>query len=270
MKSGEKRLLFLIISVFAIIFSANFILAQLPDANQPVSFSQGVQDFINGSTQVLKPIFELLLGSSNAPGGGSQLAVQILTFALVALVVYGILDTVNLFGTKPWVNIWIGIIVSILGVRFLPPGYLEAAAIPSSALALAITMGVPFIITFILISRVPGPLVRRALWTGYGVIILVLWMYNLSNPNIPNSAKWLYPLIIIGCIIAFAFDGTLQRFIGKAKRERSIEKSTNKERDIVEGELKRLQTALANATTPNQRTRIREEIKNQRENLKSL
>jgi len=125
------------------------------------------------------------------------------------------------------------------------------------------------ILLFVLMKDLPS-LVRRVIWTAYGVMILILWIINFNNPAISGSAKAVYPVIVIACIIVFAFDGTLQRFWHKAQTQRTLESTSSVARNRVIAEIRDLQNALAAATTNKERTKISRQIEGKRKNLASM
>lgn len=250
-------------ALFAIILLSNAVMADVPS-----DIAEGTKDFIEGIKGFGKPVFEALFGTS---ASGNEFVIQILAFILVTLIVYNVLESVNIFGGKRWLNFVIGIIVSLIGIRFMPSGLLETMALPSSALVAAIVLIVPFVITFLIIEvrMKEYPLVRKILWVAFGVIIFVLWNYNWDNPRL-DGFRWIYPLIIIACLILLWFDGTIQKWLRKAKEGRSIEKTGHLERDRIVAKIKDLQTALAGAQSNDERTRLNSEIVQLKENLKSI
>lgn len=250
-------------ALFAIILLSNAVMADVPS-----DIAEGTKDFIEGIKSFGKPVFEALFGTSAT---GNEFVVQILAFILVTLIVYGILDSVNIFGGKSGINFAVGVIVSLIGIRFLPSGILEAMAIPSSALVAAIVLIVPFIIAFYIIEVKMSQytLARRVLWVIFAVIVLFLWFYNW-NTSALDGFRWIYPLVLVGCLLVFWFDGTLQKWLRKAKEGRSIENTGSVERDRILAKIADLQTALANAQSNDDRIRLNNELRQLNENLKNI
>lgn len=252
-----------LIAFFIVILMSNIVIAGVPDdiAQVTTKFIEGVKDF--GS-----PVFKAILGTSST---GNEFVVQILAFILATLIVYGILDSVNIFGGRSGLNFAVGAIVSLIGIRFLPEGILQAMAIPSSALVAAIVLIVPFIIAFYIIEvkMTQYPLARKVLWVAYGVLIIFLWFTNWDNPKL-SGYNWIYFLILVGCILVFSLDGTIQKWWSKAKRDRTIDNIGNVERDRITARIADLQTALANASTNEDRIRLNRELRELNENLRNL
>lgn len=186
------------------------------------------------------------------------------------MIVFGVLSTVNFFGPgKEWINVIIGIIIAIIGVRFMPDNFLEAATLPSSALVMFLVMVVPFVAAFYIIHKsVSNQNVRRALWAVYGVLVLVLWGYNAANN--PNAvANWMYPLVGVGILVAFVFDGTFYKWRNKGRAQRMMAENAQDEVDKLVGEINRLQALIAGAN-PAQRLAYQRQIKKLNDNLNAL
>ncbi len=233
-------------------------------------FSGFIENVINGIKGGGEPIFRALLGET---AKNENFIIQILAFLLVVLVVYGVLGMAGIFGSKPWVNMGIGIVVAVLGTRFIPEGFLTQLATPSSAFVAILTLGIPFLLLgFILMKSVDSKLVRKAVWVAYGVLIFVLWMVNVNKPvtEVPTLAKWLYPLILLGIIIAFAFDGTLQKWWFQAKAERVEQTSRGDAMDKLNLLIEQKKQMLASARTDADRDRLAKEIKELEKNRKEI
>jgi len=279
MANYKKILGLLLISVILIQVSVTFASA----AQSPTTFTDSLTKFINGVQSAGSLIFGALLGQTKATinqvdingavheidVSGGVLFLKVLAFLLVTLVVYGLLGVAgNPFGTG-WINTAVGAIVSIIGIRFLPDGFIEAMTIPSQGLVALIVLVLPLILAFFLIERIKNRAFRKVLWLSYGVIIFILLIYNWDNTNIGNF-WWTYPILIIVCGIALWKDGTIQRWFKKSEEETILEKSTNKEIDLAASEVKRLRKALGDAATPQERERLRLELRNAEANVYAL
>ncbi len=240
--------------------------ATTPATTSSGGFSGGITKFIDGLQESGKPIFNALLGKTD---DGGELFTKILAFLLVMFIVYGVLSTVGILGSKNWINLIIGGIVAILGIRFLPPGFIEGMAVPSSAFVAVLVLGIPFILLHFLIKDLPSS-GRRAVWVAFGVLILILWIYNIGSTDIPPAAKWVYPIILIATAAAFWFDGTIQKIWGKAESQRTVEGTTNVARHRVISDIEKLQNSLAAVTTQKDRNKVIKEIENKKKALDAL
>ena len=183
-----------------LIFSLYFVSAAQAT---PTSFADSLVKLITGAIDVATraggPLFGALFGDVQA---GSDLFVKTLIFLLVLLVVSSVLQTIDFFQDRYWIQFFIGAIISILGIRFLPQDFIESITLPSSAFVAAVAIGFPLVLYGFLMERLfkDKPHIRRAGWVLFGVIITVLWSYNYDKPFF-----WIYPGFILACILAFLF-----------------------------------------------------------------
>lgn len=236
--------------------------------SEPPSDSNIVVQFVDDTNKVGASIFGALLG--NVPGG-DDLVLKILVFILVVLVVYGVLSGSSFFGeNKKWIPLALGIIVAIIGVRFMPAGFLTMAAQPSEALVLFLVLIIPFFVAFMIIERMQdNPFARRVLWAILGVIFLILWMYNLGNTKL-GAAKLMYPTIVLVCLGLMAFDGIAQRIWGHAREERILARHAGNAETIIEDKIKQLTDALGRAGDEKEKANIQAQIYRQQRNLAAV
>jgi HAMP domain-containing protein len=258
-KGSKLFLSILLISVF--IFSLQFVSAQ--------TISEDIVEFVTSSIDVIKntgePIFIALLGDVE---DGGDLFAKVLLFALVMLVVVAALEQIEIFSSNDWIKYSIGIIISIIGIRFLPNDMIEAMTLPSSALVAAISIGLPFIIYAYVLQKtlVRRPNLRRSAWVLFATVILVLWSYN---PN-SNEYYWIYPLFLLMCFFAFWFDGKLNKWFNRARASRVLEESRTDELGDLKAQIKAAQEELRRASNDDERNDAKEKIKNLRDNLRDL
>ena len=279
-KKNKKNLIKGII-IFAIFVAVLIILNLLvknnvlfgpPITTPPTSqnFGQAFASFITSGINTIKeagnPLFQALLGTIPAETG-SDLFVRVLVFLLVVLVIVSVTNFIPAFAGRPWMQTSIGVIVSIIGIRFLPPDFIRSLAYPSSALVATIYIGIPFLLFgWILEKMVPSTYARRACWAVFAAILFGLLMYNYQN----SWAWWVYPTAIFACILAFWFDGTLRRWFSTAKAQRTEEKITNRSRARILQDIETEQGMLRLASNPEDTRRAVTNLRQLREALKSL
>ena len=184
------------------------------------SSAEVVTDGIELVKKTGEPLFNALLG---ATASGENLFVKILVFLLIILVVYAVLDRVGPFKEKTWVQLGIGLVFAILGVRFIPEDLLVALLIPSSALVGVLVVGIPFLIFgYILYTSVESSIARRIGWAAFSAFLIVLFFYNVAATEGALKAwHWIYPVLFVVCWIALWYDGTVARWRGKYYAQRS-------------------------------------------------
>lgn len=261
--------------MFGLIFASFLILSMsfsFVAADSHQSFVDETSDFVRDAidlitTGVFGPIFEFLLGTTDTGGG---FVVKALLIVLTITIIMAVLQTIPTFEGKTWTKFLIGLVIAVLGTRFIPDGFVEQIVAPSTALVAIFALGIPFVIFFYVLEKVSSPNLRRAGWAIFGALIFVLWLYNLSDPDIPRSAKWLYPLFAFACALAFWFDGTLQKFIRGAKAKREISTDTLDKIEAIKAELALTIDSLAAATTKAQRQALQRRIESKKAALAEL
>ncbi|MBS3092397.1 hypothetical protein J4466_03175 [Candidatus Pacearchaeota archaeon] len=253
----------LLISVIRIV---NISEPRLAPGEGRVSFNESLTSFVKSTIDFSKnagePLFSALFGTFEGETG-ADLFTKVLVFLLVVLVIVAITDLMPPFSGRPWIQVGIGVLVSVIGIRFLPADLINQLAYPSSALVATIFVGLPFLILGWLFTKMDvGSGFRRAGWTIFGVIIFILMVYNWEK-----DFYWIYPLFVLACILAFSFDATLQKFLHKARAGRTIEKHARIERSILISKIKELEEAETRASTSTEVTEIRRQIARLKKNL---
>lgn len=258
--------------ILALSFASLMFLSVLASFVAAQGIEESVASVVSSIAAVTKPIFDLIVGENTAPGEG---VIAVLTFFLVTLVVYGVLDGLNLFSSRSWINVVIGIIVSLIGIRLISntPGILTQMAFPSAALAGGLLLIIPFIIVGVMIIRLGSPMLRRVLWTIYAVLVGVLWIYNLDNAAM-KPVWYIYPLIIVACAIAFFFDSIVKKLFKRAKKEKETEEAveeienTGRQRLLEKIDLAERELSSGAAKNPDQKKAYIERLRNQLKYMK--
>jgi len=259
-KETQKLLVLSLLMVLAISMVSSVVSA--------ATFSENFNNAVDWIEVELSPVLGRILGTA---GNGGDLLTQVLAFLLVMFIIYGVLGTVGIFGEKTWINMAVGAIIALIGIRFMPGAVLNEMTAPSSAFVAILVLGLPFILLGILLEKSDlNSYIRRAVWAGFAVLILVLWIYNETNPDF-NGVWWIYPLIAAGCILAFWFDGTLQKFMRKARAARTIEGGKTSEIRAIQNDIRDAQRRLKDTKLSQQeRTEISNDIKALRTSLNTL
>ena len=221
---------------------------------------QNVQNGIDAFVGVAKPIFNALLGSTAVNNSTEVTFGKILVFLLVMFVIMAVLGTIT---TGPfhgperaWLRFVIGLIVSLLGVRFLPDDLVTQLALPSSVLVAAITVLIPFVIFALAIESLGGTTYRRIAWVVFGSIFAVLWLYNYEQPW-----SWIYLVALAAILVAFVFDGTIHKIWYRGKSTRRVERMQNANRGRIVVRLDELnKEILVPGTDAKRKAEIRAEI----------
>ncbi len=188
--------------------------------NNNVSPDQAFGDAIDDVTGFFKSIFKPLLGgllNLDARPADVQF-LMIVTFILIFIIVSATLDAADIFGegsSSGILNFVSGIVVSAIGVRFLPQNMWSALTVPSSAFVATVLAGIVFIPLFILsVSAQRRPLVVLLGWTGY-IIMFTVVIYEAWG-KVAKSVLIAYIVFIILAIIMLLFNSSIGSFIRSA------------------------------------------------------
>lgn len=228
-KMNFKKFGLLFMLVFLLVGSMGITLAEITQEDIG-RFSQDTVDTITAATN---PILRWILGESLNTG---ELALKVLAFLMVAIVIYGILDSIKILGDgadKKWLNLTLGIIVATIGIRFMPENLLTALTAPSSAFVAVIFLGIPFLAFFFVVKKMDSSFARRLAWIMYTILIFAIASYNMGwlvwlTGTVPeNSVKtaflawgWIYYVFALVALALAFLDGTIQRFMRGINAER--------------------------------------------------
>lgn len=213
-------------------------------------FGQAVNTLENFGAQVITPLFTAILGLK----GGANDFLMVLTFALLCIIVVGTLDSVNMFSggdaSNGWINFIVGIIVSIIGVRYMPEDIWASLTAPSSALVAAILMGLPFFALAVITMKMKSRLAAKLFWIFYLVFLAYLVFYE--NPV--AKYKYIYGIFGFLAIIMMLADSTVRKFYyeekGKAEIESMIGKLGPVERYNIRKDIKAFRKVIADTSAP--------------------
>ena len=144
-KKGGIILTSVLVAILSISFLVSAQINYGANAGRGASFPDAFQNFWDGTTSILNTILKPILGDSQILGGnvggagypmstvGEVLFIKSLFAALIFIVVFSILiSSVPLFSGKKGLSAVVGIIVSILSVRFLlTAGWIETILLPT-------------------------------------------------------------------------------------------------------------------------------------------
>ena len=112
---------------------------------------------------------------------------------------------------------------------------LDTIILPYSALGIAITAGIPFILYFLLVDvgmkGLKYKTIRKMAWIFFIVIFIGLWFSRYDVLTADNVGKWaayVYPVTALVGLIVMLFDGTIQSYLSKISAEKGLTESRNK------------------------------------------
>ncbi|MFW5795348.1 MAG: hypothetical protein ACOCV1_07695 [Bacillota bacterium] len=228
-KRGQVKTISQVIGVIFILFVLSVVIVTVSNYTQdrslPSAVSAGISTVSNFVLEVTGPLFNGLLGLGS---DSNTNFLMIITFILISIIIVGTLDSVNLFGEDKQgglINLAIGIIVSIIGVRFMPQDIWGSLTAPSSAFVATILVAIPFFALFFVTMKVKYPLARKLMWLFYILFMsyLIFFPANLQQGSTTgmfsgeNPFAWIYTIFLLGAIFIMFFDSTVRRYILKEK-----------------------------------------------------
>jgi uncharacterized membrane protein (DUF441 family) len=224
--AGSNNAVTLVVGVlFALIIGA-FILLTVVNKGDYTAAMNTISDFF---TDVLGPLLKFILIPGNTANGNEFLIV--LTFILMFVIVTGTLDSMNLFGgvnsTNRVLNLVIGLIVSIIGVRFMPADMWGSLTDPASALVATMLLGIPFAAFFFISMKIRSIPARKILWLFY-IIFLSYLILRREGAWTQTGFAWLYLGFLAAAFAMLFLDGTFRNLFYKDKAHREMVDSLSK------------------------------------------
>lgn len=211
-----------------------------PDSgNFGTALAGAMESVSDGFMAFLGPFFNILFNFKDVADANTKF-LMVLTFILISIIITGTLDSINIFGEDKkagLINLAIGIIVSIIGVRFMPQDLWGSLTAPSSAFVATILVGVPFVALGFVTMKIKFSLARRLLWLFY----LVFMSYLIFTGT---GLKVVYVIFLVLAVIIMIFDSTVRHYFNleheKLKLGKSLDEVKLTERIKIRQEIKEL------------------------------
>jgi hypothetical protein len=192
---------------------------------------------VDSVEKIFVPVLGRLLGTAGK--SASDAFLMIITFILLLVVIIGTLDSVNIFRDNNWawlINVLIGAIVSIIGVRYMPPHLWESLTAPSSALVATLLVGLPFLALVVITFKIKFRLVTKFIWLFYVVFLGYLFfsLWEEAGWKTSTSAIWAYGVFAVLSILMLVADSQVRRFV-------IMERELYKNKTLISDETLRLQ-----------------------------
>ena len=245
MKKEMKILLTSLVCIFLISFLAAIVFAadttdsteigkNLGEATS--SFMAGVKEFF---TAALTPFF-----------GEQELLTKVFFSILLYMILYSIISVI--FGSGKYTTWIITLMITIISMIAIPPGFLESLRTSYGAMGLSILAIIPFIIMLFFTVRVQSALVARVLWIFYMFYYLALFAYAIADKGITNINTIPYWAAIGAGLLAFLLVGMLRNAIflgemsGVKEQGNKVAKKANLLHRLQKGELREAYEDIGN------------------------
>ncbi len=174
-------------------------------------------------TDAVSPVFSAILG--DVPGESQYFFAKILFFIIIFAVIWTALGRVDFFAENTWVLIVVGLAASILSTRWIAtPGLINAIILPYSALGIAISAGLPFVLYFLVVNlgfHDKPAVFRRVAWIFFAVIFIGLWIARRGESQLAmGNAAYIYLVTAAIALLMMLFDGTIHKLFVKMNLEK--------------------------------------------------
>jgi hypothetical protein len=206
-KSTTRIFALVIIATFLFALSINFVSAQA--TNELVL---KVQEIGKGIFEIVKPILEAIIGEV---ADGEYFLAKVVLLIMLFGILWTALGRMDFFSDNIMIQVIVSIGVTILAVRLLVNDWIVSTILlPYSALGIAITAGLPFVL-FFLIVRDWTPTARKIAWTFFAVVFIALWF---TRDDL-GAFGYIY-IVTAGLALAMLlFDKTIQRAWKRSQSE---------------------------------------------------
>jgi hypothetical protein len=245
MNNNKMKRGFVLTGVF--LFIALFLISNV-SASPFEGIAEGLGNLIKGIIEILSPVLKIILG--NVAGKGLFFT-KVLLFIIVLSIVWIALEQIEVFKDYEFIHWTLTIVVSILSVRFLTEeSWIQTILLPYSTLGVAITAFLPFIIWFLFVTiglKDQPPIIRKFLWIAFAVVFLSLWSIRqgeFTDITTGFNASNIYIWVFILSLAMVFFDGTIQKFLNKAKIDRLTQNANKRLIDQLMIDMQNIQSRL--------------------------
>lgn len=214
----KKTLSIFVLGLILFSFSMSFVSA----ATGPVEVVQGL---VSGAYELVRPILEGIIGSADT---AEFFLAKVMFLIVIFAIIYKVLENIPFFNNVSWVLWLVSAAVSILSIRWFGDAeIIRAAILPYSALGVAITAGLPFVIWFSMVEfsmeGSANTIRRKISWIFFIVVFVALWITRAGKAVAGGPIGGFAYIYLVTAGLGLAvlmFDGTIQGIMRKAKIER--------------------------------------------------
>ena len=183
------------------------------------SIGQEISNLIDGTVEAIKPISVYLLGNAST---GEILFAKTLLLLIITVIFWTVFSEIDFFEKKKSILSILSIGVGILSIRFFTEEMVSAILLQYTALGIAVSAGIPFVLFFFLVNvglRKANPTVRRVAWIVFSVAFIGIW---LASSESAGDYRYIYLVTAILSMIMMKMDGTFSRFFAGLKIEKEM------------------------------------------------
>lgn len=183
-----------------------------------LSVTEALSQIGNSVKNILEPVIKFLIGGgTNETLTGELLFTRVLLFILMLGIIWNALDRVPFFKKQRAVLNITTFVVSLLAIRGMASSeIIENILLPYTALGIALSAGIPFVIYFITVNLnfndEDQSIFRRIAWALFAVIFMGLYFMRFEKLG---DFAYIYPVTALIAFVMAIMDGSISRFFRK-------------------------------------------------------
>ncbi len=166
---------------------------------------EGVQQLLSGLGEIIIILIQFISDTILDINSFDEfLFAKILLFTIILLIVNTVIKDSKMLGGNKAIHWTVSVSVGILSIRFIPDNFVQAILLQYSALGIALTIFLPFIIFFLFAHKGElGPYGRKFGWMFYAAVFASMWIFRSDDLG---EANWIYGIGLLLIMIARMFD----------------------------------------------------------------
>jgi len=213
----KKEFVVFVLGLFMVSMFAGFVSAASDFEGMMYDLGDGIDSVY---TSLLEPILGKIIGETKGDSNTSTselFLAKVLFLVIILSVVWAALNKVGFFNENAWVLWLVSISASILSVRwFGNADVIRSIILPYSVLGVAISAGLPFILSFLIIENNFRETMRKFAWIFFAVVFVGLWATRIGS----TEFAFIYLVTALLAVVVMLFDGTIQKIMNKISAEK--------------------------------------------------
>jgi hypothetical protein len=181
-----------------------------------VSFVASLVSAAPDFTQISNDLINSFSNFSTTPG-----FTKVLFFLLLFLIVDSIVSLIPLFSGKRFVAMIIALIISTLGIFYIPQDMISSMVNPYSAMGIAILSIIPFIVIFLFTQySIQNRFLKQITWMFFAFTLLYLSISSSFKVN--TIGAWVYGAASCLALLMVFMSNKISQMLWEGKQEEKL------------------------------------------------
>ena len=222
----------------------------------------GLRDLLYWISEIIIILLDFLSPILGNASFDEFLFAKVLLFTIVLMITYAVLKKNNLFGrNKPALKV-ISIAVALLSIRFLEEELIDSILLPYSALGVALTTFLPFMIYFFFIHQSDiGPFGRIFGWVIFALSFSAILGFRSSE--LTEVASYIYGGALLFIVISLIFDKSIHSYFQLSDLRGARREGNARRYAEIEERIERLDRNMTNTSSES----VKRSLERQKERL---